>query len=276
MALLTPAPAKSPSISAGRITPNHMTRAARSSPITISGARSRGGEAVERFGGELSCVLANILGPRLDQLVEAVAVTGKQGARCLLETGPVAGHDGHEPVRGLLRLADAILAFVRTPGLLHEFAERDRSPAGLGVEPIPVPRQQRNLARDDAQLRTAWSARCVGDRGGLLAVRLSQPQQHLFGGSAEIHLDGLAGGVVEDQHLLAVVDSGLDLQRDLREVAGRDAPRAVECGAMGLKSCMHGEYPCFAAFYIRVKLEVNITRVKSASRSRASEVSSSE
>jgi hypothetical protein len=44
-----------PNISAGRITPNHMTRAARSSPITISGARSRGGEAVECFGGELSC-----------------------------------------------------------------------------------------------------------------------------------------------------------------------------------------------------------------------------
>jgi hypothetical protein len=111
-----------------------------------------------------------------------------------------------------------------------------------------VPRQQRDLARDDAQFRTAGSARCVGDRGGLLAVRLRQPQQHLFGGSAEIHLDELAGGVVEDQHLLAVVDSGLGLQRDLREVAGRDAPRAVEGGAMGLKSCMHGEYPCFTVF----------------------------
>src|SRR3954462_15370094 len=137
MALLRPAPTKAPNISAGRITPNHMTRAARSSPITISRARSRGGEAVECVGGELSCVLANILGPRLGQLAEAVAVTGKQRPCCLLETGPVAGHDGHEPVGGLLRLADAILAFVRTPCLLHEFAQRDRSPTGLGIEPIP-------------------------------------------------------------------------------------------------------------------------------------------
>src|SRR3954469_8675152 len=171
MALLRPAPAKVPNISAGRIMPNHMTRAARSSPITISGAGSRGRAAVERVGGELSCVLANILGPRLGQLVEAVAKTRKQGPRRLLETGPVAGHDGHEPVGGLLRLADAILALVRTPGLLHEFAERDRSSTGLGVEPIPVPRQQRDLARDDPQLRTAGSARWVGDRGSPFAVR---------------------------------------------------------------------------------------------------------
>src|SRR3954469_13127131 len=127
MALLRPAPAKAPNISAGRITPNHMTRVPRSSPITISGARSRGGEAVERVGGELSCMLANILGPRLGQSVEAVALTRKQGPGCLLETGPVASHDGHEPVGGLLRLADAILALVHTPCDLHEFAERDRS-----------------------------------------------------------------------------------------------------------------------------------------------------
>src|SRR4029079_7468613 len=103
----------------------------------------------------------------------------------------VAGHPWPDPIGSLLRVADAILALVRTPGLLHEFAERDRSPTGLGVEPIPVPRQQRDLARDDAQLRTAGSARCVGDRGGLLAVRLRQPQQELFGGSADIPLDGL-------------------------------------------------------------------------------------
>src|SRR4051812_19001356 len=262
MALLRPAPANAPNISAGRITPNHMTRAAPSSPITISAVRSRGGEAVERVGGELSYVLANILGPQLGQLAEAFAVTRKQGSRCLLETGPVAGHDGHEPVGSLLRLADAILALVRTPGLLHEFAERDRSSTGLGVEPIPVPRQQRDLARDDPQLRTAGSARWVGDRGGPFAVRLRQPQQHLFGGSAEIHLDRLAGGVVEDQHLLSAVDGGLGLQRDLREFTGRDAARAVEGGAMGLKSCGHARRSLLPGVYIRVKLKVNITRVK--------------
>ena len=104
----------------------------------------------------------------------------EQGARCLLETRPVAGHDGHEPVGGLLRLADTVLAPVRASCHLNELAQCDRCPSGLGIEPIPMPRQQRDFARDDAKFRAAGATRSVGDRPGVrsaCASRSTRPRR---------------------------------------------------------------------------------------------------
>src|SRR4030088_3609027 len=102
--------------------PDQIADAVRSPAITISRA-CLGGCVIgvlEREGGELSCMLANVLGPRPDRLVEALPLSCEQRPRRLLEAGPVAGHDGHEPVGRLLRLADAILALVRPSRLLHQ------------------------------------------------------------------------------------------------------------------------------------------------------------
>ena len=57
--------------------------------------------------------------------------------------------------------------------------------------------------------------------------------------SPEIHLDGLAGGVIEDQYLLACIVQVFRFQCDLPELSGCDAARALESGTVRLKPDMH-------------------------------------
>src|SRR5689334_22875991 len=102
---------------------------------------------------------ADIRGPVGDQLVETLGVTCEQRADRFLEMRPVAGHRVHETIGGLLREADAIGAGVVAPRLVDQFADRDRGAALLLRQPVPMPRQQRDLARDDAELWAARSAR---------------------------------------------------------------------------------------------------------------------
>src|SRR5438128_2689498 len=111
---------------------------------------------------ELDRVNADVLGPRGDERIKTRPIAGEQRARGLLEVRKIARHRRHEAVSDFARTAHAVRAAAGAARLLDQLAQRDRSAAGLTCEPVPMARQQRDLARDDAKLRTAGAARGFG------------------------------------------------------------------------------------------------------------------
>ncbi len=68
-------------------------------------------------------VAANARRPSLHHLLEASRVTREERPARLLETWGISGQGGHESIRALLRLADAVPARIGAPSLLHESPE---------------------------------------------------------------------------------------------------------------------------------------------------------
>jgi hypothetical protein len=126
---------------------------------------------LERGRREFPDVISDIRGPGLGQLVETLPFACKQGPGRFLETRSVPRHGRHEPVSRLLPLADTILAFVHTPGHFHELAKRDGRTSRLTVQPVPVPRQQRDLTGHHAQFRAPRTSRARPVRIGNNGVR---------------------------------------------------------------------------------------------------------
>src|SRR5258706_15498717 len=100
-------------------------------------------------------MIPNIDGPSFHMLVELFPIACEQRSRGLLKPRCISRHGGQEPIGGILRLSPAISALIYYAGMLHQFAQRDGSPAGLAGEPIPMPRQQGDFTAYDAQFRTA-------------------------------------------------------------------------------------------------------------------------
>src|SRR5512139_3809107 len=112
---------------------------------------ARGG-GVPRTVGQLQQVLAHVGGPVDGELVEGGALAAPERPRCLLEAGQVAGQRAH---RAVGRFAGLACLFLRTAGAaraLHQPAQRHRGTAGLPAQPVPMARQQGDLAGDHAQL----------------------------------------------------------------------------------------------------------------------------
>src|SRR6185312_9995131 len=114
-----------------------------SSPGVASGL---GRPLGERCRGEPHGMIANIAGPCGSDLAEALAITGKQCPRRLLETAFVAGERRQESIGGRLCLAPSILFAMDPPCLIDEFAQSDRRTSRLPREPFPMPRQERDFA----------------------------------------------------------------------------------------------------------------------------------
>src|SRR3990172_11650334 len=104
-------------------------------------------------------VIANVGRPAECKLLEAFAIVGEKGAGGLFVVGEVAGDGIRKVVRAFVRRFHEALVPARATGLVHQAPQRGGGPALLRIEPVPVPRQQRDLARDDAQTRTTPSAR---------------------------------------------------------------------------------------------------------------------
>ena len=128
-------------------------------------------------------------------------------------------------IGGVARGAGAIRVAVGAARFVDELSQRHRRAAGLRAEPFPVPRQQRHLARDDAEFRPPASARLR--RRGLVGCgfrirgRLRQPRQDFALGAAKIEIDRAAGGVAENHDRRRRRPSGRihDRKRDLGERA---------------------------------------------------------
>ena len=92
-------------------------------------------------------MFADIFGPRRDRRIEAQAVAGEQRPRDVLDAGPAFSHHHHEAVRPLLRAAARIVPGIGAARRIDQPAQCEGRPPWLGVQPLPVPGQQGDLAR---------------------------------------------------------------------------------------------------------------------------------
>lgn len=191
---------------------------------------------VEGVGGELEGVHAQVVWPGIGEAREALVVAGEEGARGLLELRLIPERGRHETIGGFERAAPAVGGGARGPGLLDESPEGRRGAPGLRGEPLPVARQERDLARDDAEPRAAGAAAmglillgalwCAGRSGG----RVREAREHVVETPAEVEFEGLARLRVEHQEfpLEAVIDRAFGAPRDLVDVTGGDEPWSGE------------------------------------------------
>ena len=98
-------------------------------------------------------VIAQIARPRFRKREKARAIAGIKCARRFFIYWLIAKHRGHELIRRFLRLTHQRARIFRVARSIDQFLQRRRSAARLRGEPFPVPRQQRDFARDNAELR---------------------------------------------------------------------------------------------------------------------------
>src|SRR3984957_13448628 len=96
---------------------------------------------LKRCFGEYVGLVAHIRGPGGDQFSETGRVICEQRADGVFVMGLVAGHRRHETIGRFLRPTDAITILAGSARAIDQFAQGDRSPAGLLRQPVPVPRQ---------------------------------------------------------------------------------------------------------------------------------------
>src|ERR1700728_647208 len=208
--------------------------------------------SVQGVRRQLPGMIADVLRPAVDQPIEGRRVAGKQSARGLFKTGTISSHDGNETISRVLRRANPILAGVRPHGVLHQLAESNRCAARLAGKPIPVPRQQGDLAGDHAKLRASRAALCFGRRR--IAGRISL--RHLFVRAPQIEVHLLASHRVEDQDGLNVLNrNGLPGRLgDTRDFTGRAAHGACE----GEDARIFDHANISGAYCTRINLRVNL------------------
>jgi len=117
-------------------------------------------------------------------------------------------------------------------------------------------RQQRHLAGDDTELRTPRTAtrlrcRLFNGRGW----DFLQPPHHVARRATKIHIDGVGGGVIEDQDRcgLVLIENRLRPQRHFAQRARGDPMRAMEGRAGSL--LLHVRRPL-------IPIERHFTRIK--------------
>ena len=123
--------------------------------------------------GELDDMLADIARPAGDETDEPPPVVGEQCPRGFLEAREIAGHHRHEMIGCVSCGAGAIQVATGAARFVHELSQRDRRTAGLRAKPFPVARQQRHLARHNAEFGPPAPARLRrrGAVGGSFRIR---------------------------------------------------------------------------------------------------------
>src|SRR5262249_37435809 len=69
---------------------------------------------------ELDELPPNILGPSLDEILEAFEIPREQRSRGFLKVRQVSGNGRHEAICSLLSASNAIFPRIRAPGLFHQ------------------------------------------------------------------------------------------------------------------------------------------------------------
>ena len=169
---------------------------------------------------------------------EGDGIAGEERARCVLVARQVAGDGGHEAVGRLLSCAHRIGAAARAARVVDQLAQGDRCAARLGIEPVPVAREERDLTRNDAELRTSGAATngvrgffvlCARRRGGVARA-------DFLVRASEIQLDLAAGVVVEHKDWMTPADALAHGERHVSDGAGGKAFAAFE-GDAGRGGC---------------------------------------
>src|SRR5262249_31788583 len=100
---------------------------------------------------EPDCIVANVVWPTGNKIAETAAIIRKQGAKGFFESGQVACNGRQETIRGLLRSAHSIAISAVPPSFVYQLSQSHRRSAGLVVEPIPMPREEGDPSRNNAQ-----------------------------------------------------------------------------------------------------------------------------
>src|SRR5947207_3191948 len=101
------------------------------------------------------CVLLQVFWPALSGFAEGGRLAGEEGAEGFFVTGKISGEGGHEAVGGFLGFSFFVEVAILFAGLFDQSAESNGGAAGLRVQPIPVPGQERDFAGDDAEFGSA-------------------------------------------------------------------------------------------------------------------------
>jgi hypothetical protein len=218
---------------AGREALAHMSHGASAATDRTGGrGRARLSDLGLTLGAhEAQRVRAHVVGPRSELLLEARQVPRVERAHGFFKARQIAAHCRQEAVRPVLRAADLLAGVPLLARHFHQLAQRDRSAAGLRIEPVPVTRQQGDLARDDAQPRSASPGRSVFRllRCGDLPLRA---RRDFLWRAAQIQVDGSAGLILEDRDgvRFAGVEPAAHHARDDGELARGDSRMACKSG----------------------------------------------
>src|SRR6185437_1266402 len=124
-----------------------------------------------RFARQSQHVRAHILRPSTRELGKLLVVGGEQRARRFLEVWKVAGHRPHDTRKGGAHSAGFLRTRLPLSCFVNEATQRGRDSVRLFLEPLPMARQERNLATDDAEL---GAPRPVATRGRFSLEHLSE------------------------------------------------------------------------------------------------------
>lgn len=195
--------------------------------------------------GTFEGVVADILGPAADQLFEGLQISLIESSCCLFVVRSVAGHCGQEATESFTYAAGSLFARLGLDRLFDEATESAGDPTRLGFEPLPVAREEGDLAARDTKLGSAGTAH--------RERRLSL--QDFVEGTAQIEVDLATCFEVEDEREIGAIfiEALFEDGEHFAERSEREAPGPGEGGIEG--RCFHG------GNITRVKLVVNITRV---------------
>jgi hypothetical protein len=104
------------------------------------------GDLSTRRSCQASQVFAEVERQALRGLAELEPIAAEERAGDIFEVGYLGAHDAQKAVRSLDGLACAVFGGLLLAGNFDELAQGDRRPAGLGFEPLPMARQQGDLA----------------------------------------------------------------------------------------------------------------------------------
>src|SRR4029079_11666387 len=186
-------------------------------------------------------VLAHVLRPRVDQALEGFVRLAVERAGRFLEVGQVAAHRPHEAGDAVAKAAGALGSRLSLACFIDQTADCGRDAVRLVLEPIPVAREQRYLASDNAELWPAGTG--FGGPG-------ARPLENVIERSAEVEVDLLTADILEYQDTIVItVGILLDFRQDAVSISGGYAPSSGEGGVHDL-------------LVIRVRHDENYIQVK--------------
>src|SRR5580704_686013 len=159
-------------------------------------------------------VCPDVARPVADELLEAFAVAGVQGAARLLVAGQISGHRRKKPASSFRRSPYFLLAWLSLSRLIDEPANGRRSAIRLFLKPLPMPRQQRHFARDHPEL---WAAGADAGSVGL------GTRQDFSERSPKVEIDLAPSLIFEGQNdgIVVPIGAGLHRGQDLVALARR-------------------------------------------------------
>ena len=186
-------------------------------------------------------MLAYVDRPARSQCSEAFVIATIKSARRLLVIGEITRHRQHEAIDGFGRLPCSRCRTAAAQRLFNQSPHYRRSATGLLAKPIPMPREQCDLTRNNAKLR---STRAPYHRLRRALIQL-QTRQHFIHGTAQINVERAAAVLIKQQQgsVRARTNRLFDYMHDIEQRTTCNQPVLIKCYDAELDGRMHNLYP---------------------------------